>query len=618
MLDTFLTSLTSSYHMWVIFAIIVCVIYLYVTEKLPLEVTSILTLSTLLFFFHFFPLRENGQILLEPETLLSGFANPALIAIMCLLVIGQAVVRTGALNELVELILKFSNNRAWLSIGLTLAIVMVVSSVLNNTPVVVIFIPILSELAKRLQLPVSRVMIPLSYVAILGGMTTLIGTSTNILIAGEVEKFGMERLGFFDFTLPGSILAAVGFLYVLLIAPKFLPDRTGLASELAGEDRQFIAQIEVDPSSDLIGQPVETKGFMGIEEMELRIIQRGEHAYLPPYDENFVLRPGDIIIVAAPRAAISELLQKHPNALMSQLQGFTEEGEDKQPKTLEDVSLAEVVVAPASRMIGLNLEQIGFRYHYHCTVLGIQRGSKVIRTRLTEIRLAAGDVLLVLGNKQDVQALRDSRDVLFMELSTEDLHARHYAHRAVAIFASVVLLAALNIIPIHISAFIGATATVLLGCLNIRQAVRSLDRQIYLLIVASQALSISLDATGGAHFIAESLVSMTPSENPLVIMTVMFLLISLMTEVISNNASALLFTPIAMNVALTLDMDPTMFIFAVVFASSCAFSSPIGYQTHLLVMAPGHYKFTDYMRTGVALNLLLTVTYASFAWWYFG
>jgi di/tricarboxylate transporter len=571
--------------------------------------------------FQFFPLYDGlGDNMLPPDKFLGGFANPALIAVLSLLVLGQAVIHTGALNGITNFILKISNNHPLLSIGLVLLIIMIVSGFVNNTPTVVIFIPIMIAIANQLKLSSSKVMIPVSYASILGGTVTLIGSSSNLLVAGSVVALGLDPLGFFDFTIPGLILAGIGILYVIFVLPKVLPDHAPLADELVGSgDRQFVAQLEIDHKSDLVGKVVQGDSFFEQEDITLKMVQRSDHAFRPPFDGEVTIQPGDVLVVTTTRQAITDLIaEKEYNISRALTQNLINESSDKEAHNENDITLAEVLITPASRMIGLNIEQVGFFHNYHCIVLGIQRRSRVITARMTEIRLAAGDVLLVMGSQDNVQALRESKDALLMEWSTEEIPSKIYARRVNLIFGAVVGVSALGIIPIYLAAFMGALAAILTGCINLRQARRSIDPQIIMIVTAGIGLSVALEATGGASFLAESIVGLMEGIKPVFIMAALFLLMGFFTNILSNNATALIFTPITVNTAHQLGVDPAMFIFAVIFATNCcSLASPIGYQTNLLVMAPGHYKFMDYIKAGLPLVLLIWAAYTAYAYFVF-
>lgn len=618
MLDFFSQGLPENFHMWFTMILIVGAILTYANDKISLEITSIVVLSILLVVFYLFPLKDpvTNELIVDTEKLLLGFANPALIAVISLLVLGQAVVQTGALNEVANLILKVSNNNATLSIGLSLIVVVLISALLNNTPVVVIFISILSALARNFNLSVSKVMIPLSYAAITGGMITLIGSSTNLLASGMLADMGMDPINFFDFTIPGLFMAGVAFVYILFIAPKLLKDRSSLVSDLTGDGtdkRQFIAQIDVDYTSELIGKNIENGHFPDFKDITIRMVQRGEHAFLPPFEDNMAIRAGDIVVLSATRKDISRLVAEKPDSLKQQLTAVigTKNQEDLDEEA-QDMHLAELVVAPASRMIGRNLEQISFHHTHDCVVLGIQRQSRVIRARVTEIRLAAGDVLLIMGKKENILALHSNKDVMLMEWSTEEIHAGISGVRAATIFFGVAGLAAFNILPITVSAFAGVGLVIITKCLNLRQAARAVDMNIILMVATSLALGMALQFTGGADYLAHGLIVLMEGSSPVVIMGALFFLMMLLTNVLSNNASAVLFTPIAVGVANELGVNPMMFVYAVIFACNCSFITPIGYQTNLLVMAPGHYRFSDFIKAGLPLGILMWATYMIF------
>lgn len=606
--------LGASFHMWGVFALVLGAVVFYAIDKVPLELTSIVILALLLLLFALFPI-SGPDSKLSLEVLLMGFANPALIAVVCLLVVGQAVVQTGALNEVANVIVKYSNNNILLSIAASLLFVMIISALLNNTPVVVIFIPILGALAKRINMSNSKIMIPLSYVAIMGGMMTLIGSSTNLLVSGMMSDLGLPKLHFFSFTLPGAIMAGVGLIYVLFIAPKLLTDRSSLVRNYSEENgkKKFIAQIEVDYSSELIGKQLEDGGNLPeFKDINIRMIQRGEHAFLPPFEDHMAIRAGDIIVLGATRQDLTILLANKPETLLQNYPDLSDEEVDDIEHRTEDMTMAEVVVSPASRMVGKNLEQIAFHHTHDCIVLGIQRHSRVIRARVTEIRLAPGDVLLVMGKRDDILALHSTNDVMLMEWSAEDIHSGTAGKKAAIIFFSVAGFAAFEIIPIAVAAVAGVAAVLLSKCLNLRQAARAIDMTIILMVATSLALGTAMQATGGAGYLADTLVHVLDGITPVGVMSALFFLMMIVTNILSNNASAVLFTPIAAGMAKQLGVDPTMFIFAVIFACNCSFITPIGYQTNLLVMAPGHYKFSDFMKAGVPLAILMWATYTVF------
>jgi di/tricarboxylate transporter len=540
------------------------------------------------------------------------------------LVIGQGMVRTGVLDKGAGLILGLGGGRAWLSMVIVLATVLGVSAFLNNIPVVVIFIPIMQALAARFSRPVTKVMIPLSFAAVLGGMTTLIGSSTNLLVNSALIEMSVTPFGFFDFSVPGLVLAAVGLVYLLVVGPRLLPERASLADALLdGSGKQFIAQMTVSGDSELVGKGAPGGLFDGLPDMTLRMVQRREEAILPPF-EGLRVRSGDVLVVAATRKALTEALSHDPGLLFPDLRdgrapgAEAPEGEPDQPWHEGDRMLAEVMVAPASRMIGQTLPQVGFRYKTGCIVLGIQRRARMIRARLTEIRLRAGDELLIQGQPEDVSRLKDNRDVVLMEWSAEELPALTHARRASLIFATVVTLAASGLVPIVVAALSGASAMVAVGVLNLRQAFRAIDPLIVTTIAAALALGVALQETGGAVYLAHAMVEALGGASPATVLSLFFLLVAGLSNVITTKATAVLFTPVAVDLARELGVPPEVFAVAVVFAANCSFASPLGYQTNLLVMGPGHYRFGDFARIGLPLIIILWLVFSRFAPWYYG
>lgn len=592
--------------------VIVATILVYSLDRVPLEVTSVGTLTALLILFQVWPLTDaSGTNLLPAHKLLAGIADPALIALLALLVVGQAMVRTGALDGTVRRLAVLRRHRPFLTLFVALLTVVVVSGFLNNTPVVLVFIPIFGALAERMGKPASSLMIPLSFAAIVGGMTTLIGSSTNLLVSSALTGLNLPPLSFFDFTVPGVVLAAVGLLYALFVAPRLLPDRETFAGELIEPGgKHFVAQLTVYPESTLIGEHTVAGMFPSLPNVTVRMIQRGEQAFMPPLDE-VAIQANDVIVLSATRNTLTEVINNHPNDFSDDMTGAVND------QHAGNQVLAEVVIAPASRIIGRNLRQIAFHHRTNCVVMGIQRRSHMFRARMTDIRLEAGDVLLLLGHRNDILALRNNPDVLLMEWSARELPARRYAKRAIAIFLAVVLAAASDLVPIVVAAVAGATAMIMSGCLNVHQASRAVDRRVLLLVWTALALAAALQATGGAATLAHGLVGLLTGAPVAVILSAFFLLVAVLTNVLSNNATAVLFTPIAINVARELQVDPSVFVFATIFAANCSFATPMGYQTNLLVMGPGHYRFSDFVRAGTPLIILIWLSYSLFAVWYY-
>lgn len=613
------------WQMWATYGFILAAVFLFSMERISLEVSALAILSALLLFFYLFPVPGgDGRNLLGPTALLAGFANPALLAVLALLVIGQGMFQTGALDGPARYVADLGSTRPGLTIFFTFLLVATISAFLNNTPVAVMFIPVLATLAGRFGQRAPKVMMTLSFVSILGGMTTLIGSSTNLLAAGVVLTSHLPPIGIFDFAVPGLFLAGIGFLYSTLVVPNLVPDRGGPTIELQGSDagggKQYIAQLEITPGHPLLGVSSKAGLFPPLRDMTVRMIQRGEHPILPPF-EDVTLSAGDVVIVAATRQTLTEALKSGSRFFEGMLEERFAEGLETNgapAKPGGELVLAETVVAPGSRMIGQTIEQIAFRHQTGCIVLGIQRRSRMIRTLLNDIRLEAGDVLLVLGKGPKVQDLRHNRDVLLLEWSATELPDPKLAHRALAIFGVMVASVLTGLLPIEIASIGGALAIIAFGVLNVRQAARAIDRRIFLMVGAMLGVATALEATGGAHAIANASVAVFDGYGVPVILSAFFFVIAITTNVLTNNATAVLFTPIAISTATQLGVDPLIFVYAVIFASNCSFATPMGYQTNLLVMGPGHYEFRDFVRAGSPLVILLWLAYSFFAPWYYG
>jgi di/tricarboxylate transporter len=605
-------------QMWATFAVIGAAIVLFALEWAAVEIVALGVIIALLLLFYYFPMTDAAGIpAITPEDILAGFANPALITILSLLVIGQALHQTGAIEEFSNRIVPQGRRRTQATMWGLLLMAAVVSAFMNNTPVVVIFIPVLAALANRFGGDAGKVLMPLSFVTILGGMTTLIGSSTNLLVADAAAREIGYRMSFFELTVPGAFLAAIGIAYTLLAVPRILPSSAAPSpSGSEADGRQFLAQLDVTPGHPLEGMASLGGLFPALRDLTVLRIERDGQALLPPY-EDIAFQAGDTLVVAATRKALTQLLKLHqePAAANTRPAAAAAPASSLQPPNLV---MAEAAVAPNSRLEGRFLHHINFKSQTGCTIIGLQRHRRMLRARIDAIRLEAGDVLLILGPQDRVLELRSDRDLLVLEGSVTRVPHFAAAAPAVVIFGLTVLAAATGFVPIVIASLCGAGAIIMTGCLNVRQATRALDRQIILLVAASIAMARALETTGGASFLAMHLVQALAGQEAAVILSAMFLFVALVTNVLSNNATALLFTPIAISTASEIGADPIPFIHAVIFAANCSFATPIGYQTNLLVMSPGNYRFMDFVRAGTPLLIIVWLAFTMLAPWYYG
>ena len=597
-----------SFMMWATFAIIVATITAYALEKWSIEAVSLVAVAAFLLLFSL----DMSDQAPTPAELVAGFANPALVSVLCLLIVGQALFQTDALDGV----------SGWLS-GMggrsqtrTLVIILVgaafISAMLNNTPVVVMLIPVMTTIARQKNFDAARGLMPLSFATILGGMTTLIGSSTNLLVAGVAADAGIG-IGFFDITAIGMILAAVGLVYVVLAMPLLLKPRSGMAEQISNTTgKQFIAEIDISDGHPLEGIESRAGLFVELSGMTVRTILRRDIPILPPF-ENIRLEAGDVVIVAATRNALTRAMARGSTGI-----ALADEEASEERELEPHFTIAEAVVAPGSRYVSRTLQGAGIRANEGVQVLGLQRRNHMQRSGLADIRLEPGDTILVGGRPEEVSRLGASRDLLLLEASKVLVPMRRKAPMALTIFVALVALAALEILPIMVTALVGAMAMIVSGCINIRQAQRAFDSRIFMLVGASLAAATALERSGGAHYIAASAVSAMEGMPPSMVLSVFFLVLALLTNILSNNATAVLFTPVAVSIAKGLDVDPLPFVTAVIFAANCSFATPVGYQTNLLVMGPGHYRFQDFLRAGGPLVIIVWLTYSVVAPWYYG
>jgi di/tricarboxylate transporter len=605
--------------MILILVVVAGIVVLYAFELFTIELVSAAAIAVFLLIFQLWPTPGSA---FGAEEILAGFANPALIAILALLVVGQGMFHTGAMEGPSRALAASYDRHPTMTMAALFGFVMLISAFINNTPVVVMFIPVLVAIAARVGTSASRVMIPLSYVSILAGMTTLIGSSTNILVADVLKREDGIELSVFSLAPMGLLLAFTGVIYLLVIGVRLLPKREAKKNERSS-GRQYIAQIVITAKNPHLGEAPVSGMFAQLQTLTIRMIQRGPRTFYPPYEAEATLREGDVLTVAATRKVLSDLLISDPGMLSGMVRdGARDEGEANPEGAL---AITEAVIAPGSRYEGRTLDQIGLRGRTGCIVLGIQRRSQMVRQKLSTIRLQAGDDLLLFGARKDLRAMRFDRNLLVLLWSMADVPDIRLAGRARLIFGAVILAAASGVVPIVDAALAGAVAMVAFGCLNLRQAARALDLRIYLLIGAAFAMGASLQESGAAEMMANAAVNAAMPYGPAALLIGLFGLVAVLTNILSNAATAVLFAPIAVNAAIKFAETPEMesklavaAVMTVIYAANCSFATPIAYQTNLLVMGPGHYRFMDYVRVGGPLVVVLWLVFALTAPYYFG
>ena len=605
-------SLSQDFYIYSSIFFVVLTVCLYILEKWSIVVKSIFILSTLLVFFSIFPLNgSDGKNLLSPSVILSGFSNTTLISVLSLLILGQGVVKTRVLDNLISNVIDIFPGNQKLIILISLFFVLILSGFLNNTPVVIIFIPIFQSIASKVGTPISRYMMPLSYVAILGGMTTLIGSSTNLLVANSLNEMKGIELGFFDFFVPGSVIALVGLIYIIFFSKYLLKNNTPMANELIGSSgKQFITQITVSTESVLLNKEIQKSLLEDLKNVTILMIQRKEHAVIPPFSD-FKLVAGDVLVVASTREALSELISKKNGISTSELSNMSNLGFENEDFNNNQI-LSEAMITPTSSLVGQTIENISFRYRFNCIVIGLQRKARMIRNRMTEIALEPGDILLIQSTKESIKNLRTHSDILPMEWSSTEIIKSDLAIKSILIFLSVILLSIFEILPLVVSSLLGVLFMLTTKIITIRESFRAVDKNLLLIVVTSLALGNLISTTGTAQFISDIFFNLLKDASPIILLSTFFILVSLLTNFISNNACAVLFTPIGLDLAEKAEIDPKLFAISIIFAVNTSFLTPMAYQTNLLVMGPGHYKFVDFIKFGLPLTLICWLTFTLF------
>ena len=577
--------------------------FFYAIDRFSMVFKSIVILTFLLIFFSIFPYKnQDGMNLLNPQTILSGFSNTSLITVISLLILGQGVVQTRVLNGFITNFLGFFSNNTKIIIFVTLFIVLFLSAFINNTPVVIIFIPIIQGIVKNLDYSMSKFLMPLSFAAILGGMITIVGSSTNLLVSNSLYNYSKIEISFFEFALPGSVIAIVGLFYLIFFSKILLKDRAPISNQLVDDSKNsFITKIILNQGSSLIGKAIKDSNLKELGQAKILMIQRGEHAEHGPF-YGFILEEGDILVVSISREQLTNILSQK----IGSIETFEK---DDQSDNQKNQIITEVMVTPSSSLVGNTIENVSFRYRYNCFVIGLQRKSKIITSHMSELALEPGDTLLIQGEKDSIKALRTQSDLLPMEWATSEISSKDISKKSIYIFLSVIFLGAFEVLPLVVAALMGVVFMIMFQVLSIRQVIRSVDNNLLLLIVTSLALGSVIQITGTANFLSQSLVDFLGNSSPLVLLLCFFMLVSITTNFISNNACAVLFTPIAIDIAEKINVDPKIFAIALIFAVNTSFVTPLAYQTNLLVMGPGHYKFIDYVKFGLPLTILCWVVF---------
>jgi di/tricarboxylate transporter len=587
-------------HAIAVLALVVLALYLFSRERIAIETSSLSILVILSFGFTAFPYTTAQGEHLEAVHFFSGFGHEALVAVCALMIAGNGLVRTGALEPLGRNLARLWKLSPAFSMLLTLIIGALLSAFVNNVPIVVLLLPILVSVSLRTGAQASGMLMPMGFATLVGGMSTTIGTSTNLLVVSVAADMGMRKLEMFDFFVPTAIVACIAIVYLWLIAPHLLPKRQATLADTS--PRIFSAQLAVPEDSfgvdKTLADLIEKTGGA----LEVSRIMRSSGTFLQPLPDAHI-RAGDRLLVSD----TPDNLKEFESALEATLYVGETIVDEEHPLSDEGQQMAEIVVMQGSPLLGMTLRQLNFANRYQLLVLAIHRqGStlETLREKIEQIRLRSGDVLLVQGHSDVIAETKRTGELLVLD-ATADLPHTDKALTALLIMAGIVVVPAFDLAPIAISAVCGVLLMLVTRCLTWQQASLALSTQVILIVVASLALGSALLNTGGAEYLAQVFVSVTSGASPTVILSGLMLLMAILTNIVSNNAAAVMGTPIAISIAHQLQLNPEPFVMAVLFGANMSYATPMAYKTNLLVMNAGGYTFMDFIRVGVPLTIIV-------------
>ena len=576
----------------IIVLIILCgAIALFMMDKVPVDLTAMIIMAALLL-----------TRIITPEEGISGFSNTATVTVGAMFVLSAALFKTGALNVVSGFLAKALSKNFWTGMLLLMLIVGVISAFINVTAVVALFLPVLVGLSKDINISPSKLLIPLSFSALLGGVGTLIGTSTNILVSSIAFKHGMPAFGMFEMTPFGIIVLAIGLIYMLAIGIRLLPNRQSTTELIKKyEMGDYITEIVLLPNAASVDKQIQESPIVNDLDIDIIEIRRGENYRFFPSPVT-ILKGNDILKVRCDIDKLKELQQREGISIRPDKRNA-----DEKELNLSEATLVEAVVTHNSRLRGRTIKGINFRETYGATVLAIKQRGQLMHEKLGRARIRSGDVLLIEVKKDWLMRLRQNQDFIIVSEETKTEIKKGKLLTALLIMTGVVGTAAFGIFPIVQSAVIGSVLMILTKCISLDEAYKAINWKVIFLLAGVLTLGLALEKSGGALFMSSILIHLVGGFGNKALVSAFFLLTLLLTNFMSNNATAALLAPIAILTAQSLGVNSRPFLMAVTFAASLSFMTPVGYQTNTMVMGPGNYKFMDYLKVGAPLDFILWI-----------
>jgi di/tricarboxylate transporter len=557
---------------------------LFISNRFPPEVVALILLATLLI---------SGLIPVEKG--LRGFSNDAVITIAAMFVLSEGLQRTGFIAWVARGLEKLARRAVWLAVGALLVLAAFLSAFVNNTAVVALFIPLTLAISETARLSPSRLLLPLSYASMLGGVCTLIGTSTNLIVNGVAQERGIAPLGMFEFTPLGLIFTATGLVYLFTIGMRLLPDRRTAADPAdAYRLSAYITEVELTDKSKAVGRRLMDADFVKELGIEVLDIWRNDVRLLPLPDR--ILHEGDTLRVRCDLQRLQQLQGAYGLKMVSDAHAHA-----------EPPLLVELVLTPNSSLVGKSLRSSRFRNRFGATVLALRHRQEMALEQFADAQLQAGDAILVQVERERLPELLRMPDFIFVSQAELTRPRPLKALMAGLIMVGVVVVASLGWYPTSVTAMTGALLMVLTGCLKPDEAVQSIDWRLLIMLGAMLGLGAAMEITGAARWLTTSFIGALGALGPIIALSGFYLLTSLLTEVMSNNAAAVLMAALAIEVAAALSVDARPFLFAVAYAASASFMTPIGYQTNTMVFGVGQYRFNDFVRVGAPLNIFFWI-----------